>query len=62
MEKVRAEFDITIWANCPACEQLVDVASVPDFWQDKPQNLNFIIDGLEVYCPECGHEFEVTIE
>jgi len=62
MEKINAELHARLWIECPNCDEDIDlfeddpdgVYTVPVFnnsWDDLKEE--------EVYCPKCGHEFQI---
>ena len=65
-DKITATWHLRLMANCPGCSERVDLLDDPDFWDGlpcdpcehhTPRTMN-----MEVVCPECGHEFQVTTE
>lgn len=60
---VEATWHIEFTCHCPACGKYVDLLEAPDFWDGR--HLDICEHGterskaVEVWCPECEHEFEV---
>jgi Zn finger protein HypA/HybF involved in hydrogenase expression len=61
-----AVWDISLDCECPACKKYVNLLDYPDFWDGRqlqaiehhtPRTI-----GMEVICPECGHEFKVDCD
>jgi hypothetical protein len=57
-----ATWRLELWCDCPKCELYVDLATADDFWVDRNLQACEPRKGLDVVCPECGHEFEVDCE
>ncbi|ELY4158077.1 hypothetical protein SMZ39_002018 [Cronobacter turicensis] len=58
---------INLHTECPACEEYFDIIkSQEDFWVDARfgccEHDTPATTGVEVQCPECGHEFKVDFE
>ncbi len=66
MSAVTANWNITLDCHCPQCHEYVDVLDTPDFWDGRTMAIGEhgtdASKGVEVVCPECGHEFEVDCE
>lgn len=62
-ERVAATWSIELNCDCPKCGEYVDLLTAADFWDGRELDLGEHgterADKLPVYCPECGHEFEV---
>lgn len=62
-----AAWKLKLMAECPACEEYVDLLDEPDFWENHegliacengtPRSMN-----VAVYCPNCRHQFHVLLE
>lgn len=57
--KPQAQWSASLDCDCPACFKHVDLMEDPDFWDGRTLEIAEPRKGLEVVCPECGHEFEV---
>ena len=61
-----AGWTVELHCDCPACGEWVDLLDYPDFWDGR--HLDIAEHGtarskdVEVFCPECGHEFNVDLE
>lgn len=60
-----AVWTVSLDTECPACHKDVDLLTYPDFWDGRGdlacgEHMTPRTDALDVVCPECGHEFEVT--
>ena len=66
MSALTATWSVTLDADCPACDEGVNLLDGPDFWDghrfDIPEHGTERTKGVEVACPECGHEFIVDLE
>ena len=62
MEKVKVSLHYRLWVNCPKCNEdfdlvdqdddnVVSTAIFTNKWGD--------LEGYEIYCPKCEHEFEI---
>ena len=64
--KVKAGWNVELNCDCPKCEQYVNLLDEPDFWDcrqlDIAEHDTERSDNMEVFCPVCGHEFEVCCE
>lgn len=64
--KVKAGWNVELNCDCPKCEQYVNLLDEPDFWDcrqlDITEHDTERSDNIEVFCPVCGHEFEVCCE
>lgn len=65
--KVRAQWTVELHCDCPSCGKYVDLMEADDFWLDHtsldiPQHDTEYTDNMDVFCPECGHEFAVCCE
>ena len=63
----RATWVIHLFAECPCCEEDVDLLDEPEFWTDNPalkagEHGTDLANDLVVFCPECDEEFTVTLE
>lgn len=56
---IQAQWTISLDCECPKCDQFVDLLLAADFWDGRRLEFAEAKKGLEVECPECGHEFEV---
>lgn len=59
-----AKWSIELSVDCPKCERFVDLLEAPDFWENQIKPGEHGTDktkGLEVTCPECGHEWKVDL-
>jgi primosomal protein N' len=65
-EKITATWRLGLMANCPGCSERVDLLDYEDFWDGMPcdpcEHHTPRTTNMEVVCPECGHEFQVTTE
>lgn len=54
-----AHWDITLYVDCPNCNEYVDLTRADDFWSDRNESFGPFsgMTDLEAICPECGHEF-----
>ncbi|WP_144814097.1 hypothetical protein [Enterobacter sp. DE0047] len=64
MANQEAVWDITLHTECPSCEEYFDIIkSQDDFWVDARfgacEHSTKATIGVDVECPECGHEFKV---
>lgn len=61
---IPAGWSISLDCECPKCHEYVDLLTAPDFWDGSPIEVGEhdtpSANALEVVCPECHHEFEVT--
>lgn len=62
----KATWDISLDCECPKCGEYVDLLRAADFWDGRVLDIGEHdtdrSKGVEVLCPECGHEFEVDLE
>ena len=67
MSNIKATWSIELNCHCPSCEQYVNICDSTEFWYTYP-NLEIAeheterTTGMEVVCPNCGHEFKVDCE
>lgn len=65
MANNEAVWTVSLNVDCPNCKEWVDILDDPDFFDCR--DLDIAEHGTErsidvtVYCPECGHEFEVDL-
>jgi len=63
---VYATWSISLDTDCPKCGKYVDLLQADDFWDGRHLELGEHgterSKAVEVECPECHHEFEVTCE
>ena len=59
---MKASLDWHLWVDCPKCKESIDLVDQNDdgvfaipIFNNEWENL----EGCEVYCPECKHEFEI---
>lgn len=61
---IYAQWEVELNCNCPSCGERVNLLDGADFWEahkklDIPEHDTEYSNNLEVWCPECDHEFEV---
>jgi hypothetical protein len=60
---IEATWSISLDCDCPKCKEYVDLLTYSDFWDGRKfepcESGTEITAGVEVVCPECGHEFTV---
>ncbi|TAN71592.1 MAG: hypothetical protein EPN17_00880 [Methylobacter sp.] len=65
VSRPNATWSLSLDCECPSCGEYVDLLEYPDFWDgrrldacehDTERSL-----GVDVVCPECGHDFEVDL-
>jgi hypothetical protein len=65
-EKITATWHLRLMTTCPWCRRRVDLLDAPDFWESPAcepcEHHTDRTTNMEVVCPECGHEFQVTTE
>lgn len=64
MEPVEASWTVELNCDCPKCGEYVNLLDYADFWDGRRAlDVGFNTDdgSEEVVCPECSHEFEITI-
>lgn len=63
---ITATWTVELNCECPNCKEYVNLLDYPDFWDgrhlDIPEHGTERSKGVEVMCPECGHEFTVDCE
>lgn len=60
-KEIQAEWCTELWCDCPGCREYVNLAEVDDFFTDRPSlQPGEHTEGVDVECPNCGHEFTVT--
>ena len=59
-KEVQAEWHLDLYCDCPSCSKHVNLTEADDFWVDRNLQACEQREGVEVYCPACGHEFTVT--
>lgn len=66
MSRPTALWSVSLDADCPACEQNVNLLDYGDFWDGRkleiPEHGTDRSRDVEVVCPDCGHEFSVDLE
>ena len=66
MSNIKAMWSVELWSECPGCNEPVDLLGDPDFWDGvsfQPcENKTARTKDVTVYCPRCGHEFDVDLE
>ena len=64
--KIFASWNIELNVECPHCKTYVNLLDADDFWEDHSFDLaehdTDRTKGVEVFCPECKKEFEVSLE
>lgn len=64
--RVTATWNLDLMCDCPNCEEHVDLLDYEGFWDgrslDPCENMTERSRGVEVTCPECGHEFAVDLD
>lgn len=64
--KTHAFWDISLDCDCPNCKEYVNLLDYDDFWHGRKfeacENHTDRTRGVDVVCPECGHEFECDLE
>ena len=64
MITVDANWTVELNCDCPKCGEYVDLLTAPDFWDgrhlDIAEHGTKRSNALEVSCPKCGHDFEVS--
>lgn len=64
--KTHAFWEIYLHCDCPSCKENVDLLDYDDFWDGRKfeacENHTDRTRGVDVVCPECGHEFECDLE
>ena len=65
-ETITATWSVKLNCDCPKCGEWVNLLDYPDFWDGRkleiPEHNTENSDALDVYCPECEHEFVVRCE
>jgi hypothetical protein len=65
-DKVIATWGISLIAECPGCNEFVDLLGHPDFWDgrrlDLAEHNTPDSTDVEVTCPSCDHSFKVDLE
>ncbi len=61
-KKITASWSIHLHVDCPACKEWVDLLDLPDFWDGRSIQAGESQQGVEVTCPECGHDFVIDTE
>lgn len=60
---IEACWDISLDAECPKCDELVNLLDYCDFWDGRHLGIGEHdterSKGVEVICPKCMHEFQV---
>ena len=55
-----ATWNASLDCECPNCKEDVDLMEEVDFWDGRGDlEIAQSVEGLQVICPKCGHEFEV---
>lgn len=62
-----AAWKVELNTDCPDCHQFVDLLDDPEFFSNRPgliagETGSERSIGMEVSCPNCGHEFTVDLE
>jgi hypothetical protein len=61
-----ATWTVQLNCDCPGCKEWVDLLNYPDFFDGRKLDIGDHgtpkTTGMEVVCPECGHEFLVDLE
>ena len=57
-----ATWHISLDVECPKCGEDVDLTDYDDFWVDSSIEPAETVQGYDVICPECRHEFEVDTQ
>ena len=62
--QIEAQWEVALHCKCPKCGEFVNLLDETDFWDghrmlDIPEHDTEYSNNLEVFCPECGQEFEV---
>jgi uncharacterized Zn-finger protein len=65
-DNIIATWTIHLFCDCPQCKDSVDLLDHPEFWLDNTidvgEHYTDKTRGMEVMCPDCGHEFKVDLE
>jgi hypothetical protein len=63
---IKANWNFTLEATCPACIECVDVTAVQGFFDDKTLDYGEYgtknSTNIDAECPLCGHKFKITCE
>jgi len=61
-----ATWTVELNCDCPGCKEWVNLLNYPDFFDGSTLKIaehgTPKTTGMEVVCPECGHEFLVDLE
>lgn len=65
--KTFARWSIELLADCPHCQDYVDLLEDSDFWHSHPklkpgETRTDASVNIEVLCPSCGAEFKCDLE
>lgn len=64
-EKIEATWTIELHCDCPGCGEYVNLLDDPEFFVGRDiecgENRTDKSTDVEVYCPECGHEFKIDL-
>lgn len=58
-EPIYANWSVELNAECPKCEEDVDLLEDPEFWHGNRGLQVGQETTIIVHCPKCGHEFTV---
>lgn len=62
---VQATWYVQLMCECPSCKDEVNLLDDADFWDGRyfraAEHHTERTRDVEVYCPECGHEFKVDL-
>ncbi len=65
-EAIIATWVVRLDCKCPSCNKQVDLLDDVDFWDGRKLKLcehgTNRSEGVDVTCPQCGHDFEVDLE
>jgi len=63
VEPIEAQWSVSLDAECPQCEQYVNLLDYADFWDGRKLEIGEHdtkrSDAVEVVCPQCGFWFTV---
>lgn len=60
MPEPTAYWDVSLYVECPACHEDVDLLEYADFWDGRKLEVYEHRENVDVVCPKCSHEFTVT--
>ena len=64
MEKLRANWHVMLFTDCPECECQIDLT---EYGNEQFMNGDYCgpldqVEDVELTCPECNHEFKCDFE